>query len=804
MSKTTRCWAIAAAVAAACAVGAAEKDALDGIWRAELSKDELVRDWLEQDSGLAPGVPFEKGGVEARIAKALSRHGIAKDAGGTWADALARYRASCAKRRAVRLKPLEGTRWVYCRHYVMGGSHYAYTEAVSDAHNERTFLKIGSSLCMAEYSPGGLWKETELLATKDGCFRDADVSPDGKRILYSFKESDLGDDFHLYEMDLATRKTRRLTEGKGVADYEGCYLPDGRILFNSTRCMQIVDCWWTEVSNLYRCDADGSNIVRMTYDQVHDNYPSLTWDGRILYTRWEYNDRSQIHTQPLFSMNVDGTNQRAFYGGNSWFPTTLIHARAVPGSPLFFGICTGHHSFQPGELMRFDPREGREEAEGAWQLEPLRRAEARKIDVDGQQGRIAAYPYPLDENSVVLSFLPRGWRRDRVGALPPGWRKLPEGWPQYRDHLAPFALYWTDVNGARELLVAQTGKVPCGRPVQVRVRSLPNRPSAVADESARTGVVAVRDVYVGDSMKGVKRGTVKSMRVVALEYRPVGIGHNGNKGPGGMALSCSPPSIGNGSWSVKRVLGEAPVAEDGSVAVEVPARVPVYFMLLDKDGRMVQSMRSWTTLQPGETAGCVGCHEPPNQAPDFRNAGMDAGRSLASLGRPSRGFSFPKDVQPILDCRCVGCHNPAKNAKLPDLTGAPVRDACAKRKWSKAYVSLLRPRASRNQWMIGALSADPDAKNGYVDWIGAASVPTPLPPLANGSRVSRLFTERLDKGHCKDITEAEKRVIACWIDLGVPFCGDYSEANAWNKTDLERWNYFTRKRKCFATPGEPQ
>lgn len=432
--------------------------------------DELEVDWLTQDG-------------------AAATNNVSHEA----------WRAQMLARRARRLAPVAAfaKKWVYCRHYVMGGSHYAYTEALSDAKGWRSYAAIGSSLCLAEYDPSGLWKETVLLETKEGCFRDVDVSPDGTRILYSFKASADGDDFHLYEMTLADRSVRQLTHGKAIADYEGCYLPDGRILFNSTRCIQVVDCVSrNEVSNLYRCEADGSNITRISFDQVHDNYPALAWDGRILYTRWDYNDRSQMFTQPLFSMNADGTNQRALYGGNSWFPTSLLHARAVPGSQLFFGVCTGHHTLQPGELMRFDPREGREEADGAWQLAPLRRAKARKgVDVDGQNGRLAMYPYPVDERNVVLSYLPQGWRRDARGRL------------QYIDHRAPFALYWTDVDGARELLVAQAGKPPCGRSVPVRARTLPKVASVRPDEKLKTGMVAVQDVYAGEAMKGVARGT---------------------------------------------------------------------------------------------------------------------------------------------------------------------------------------------------------------------------------------------------------------------------------------------------------
>ena len=227
-------------------------------------------------------------------------------------------------------------------------------------------------------------------------------------------------------------------------------------------------------------------------------------------------------------------------------------------------------------------------------------------------------------------------------------------------------------------------------------------------------------------------------------------------------------------------------------------------MLLDEKGRMVQSMRSWTTLQPGETASCVGCHEPLNQAPDFRSGNVEVGRALVSLKKPPRGFSFTKDVQTILNRRCVSCHNPQKNANIPDFTDAPAADTRSKRRWSQAYVSLTCAR----QFLAGTSDqhwgAIPNNPKGYVNWIHSASVPTPIPPLANGSRVSRLFTEKLDKGHVKDLTDAEKRIIACWIDLGVPFCGDYFEANAWDEKELERWKYFSEKRERFVTEGEPQ
>ena len=98
--------------------------------------DELEADWIAQDGAAATnGVPRES------------------------------WRAEMLARREKRLAPVAAIakKWVYCRHYVMGGSHYAYTEALSDAKGWHNYAAIGSSLCLAEYNPSGLWKETVLL-----------------------------------------------------------------------------------------------------------------------------------------------------------------------------------------------------------------------------------------------------------------------------------------------------------------------------------------------------------------------------------------------------------------------------------------------------------------------------------------------------------------------------------------------------------------------------------------------------------------------------------------------------------------
>ena len=218
-------------------------------------------------------------------------------------------------------------------------------------------------------------------------------------------------------------------------------LPNGHIVFNSTRCVQTVDCWWTEVSNLYTCDGEGRYLRRLGFDQVHSNYPTVTPDGRVLYTRWEYNDRGQIFPQGLFQMNPDGTGQTAYYGNNTWFPTTILHARAIPGTQKVVAVFSGHHTIQKGWLGILDPSRGRQENQGAQLIAPVRETAAVRVDAYGQSGDQFQYPYPLSETEFIVAFRPAGAR-----AVSPstGWTETADGscWSPIRRSPATSPCRW--------------------------------------------------------------------------------------------------------------------------------------------------------------------------------------------------------------------------------------------------------------------------------------------------------------------------------------------------------------------------
>ncbi len=684
------------------------------------------------------------------------------------------YISLCTERRAKRLAEFTQSNpsIVFTRFKPWRPSFFAYTEGVSDARHECNF-NPGGSLVLGRME--GIWGHPETLMDDDkGTFRDPDVHFDGQKILFSWKKSAKDDDYHLYEKNLKTGALKQFTSGLGRADIEGIYLPDGNILFNSTRSGQSVDCWYTEVSNLHLCDAQGKYIRQVGFDQVHTTAPTLLDDGKVVYTRWDYNDRGQLYVQPLFQMFPDGTGQTAYYGFNSWFPTTIVHTRGIPGTRKVMATITGHHSPQHGKLGIIDPEAGREENEGVTFVAPLRKPKAEVIDSYGQYGEQFQYPCPLNEREFLVSYSPVGY-------------SLPGN--------ILFDIYWMDVDGNRELLFSDKD-ISSNQPRLVTPRKRPFQRSSTVDYSQTTGTYYLQNVYAGESMKGIAPGSIKKLRIVEIEYRVAGIGSVSNQGKGGAALASSPVGVGNASWDVKKVHGTVDVAPDGSAFFTVPARTPLYFQALDENGYVIQTMRSWSTLQPGEFQSCVGCHEHKNTVPLAQHPVSQAMKHGVQTITPHpggvRGFSFIKEVQPILNKHCISCHNGEKQKM--NLTGdLSILDKRAERAFSPAYISLTKARNTEGE--RGGWQGTPD--NPEVNWISCMSEPSLLPPCSGGSIKSKLIS-RLKNGHGKTkLTPGEIATIMLWIDLTVPFIGDYREANTWTDSQKAIYDKYERKKQQF-------
>lgn len=866
---------------------------------------ELERQWITR-AAVESGT--ESGTVNRRLAELVAAGSAAADR--AWLDL---YVDVCTLRRSCRLQRMcaRTPSVVFAKRHPVSPSFFAYTEGQSDAQNERHF-RPGASLCLLTLTGTDCSVDT-LLADPQGVIRDPEVSVDASRILFAWKKSDRDDDYHLYEMAWPSRDIRQLTEGPGFSDYEPAYLPNGDIIFSSTRCVQTVDCWWTEVSNLYTCDADGHFLRRLGFDQVHTISPSVLEDGSVVYTRWDYNDRGQIFPQGLFRMNPDGTGQTEFYGNNSYFPTTLSHARGIPGTQKVLAVAMGHHTWQAGKLVEIDPAKGRQEESGVTMLAPRRAADPVRIDTYGQSGELFRHPYPLTPKEFLVTYVPAELNRGR-GSV--------------------FGLYWMDENGRRELL-AFDAALSANNPVPLVPRIVPHERPSIVDYRKNEGIYYLQDIYRGPGLAGIERGTVRRLRVIALEYRAAGVQNNGNRGPAGGALVSTPISIDNGAWDVKKVLGDATVYEDGSACFRVPVRTPVYFQALDARGFAVQTMRSWTTLMPGEAFSCVGCHEHKNETPSSSHSLSLAMRkgpeTLAPFYGEPRGFSFIREIQPILDRHCVRCHTmdggDADNIIHPSASHCQSGDTASAlcdgslpadsndhsirrftwwnhlgtREWvqydfssprtigaSRVYWFDDQPRGGRcrlpKQWKLqcrvgeewqdiaaeGAYGIEKDTFNTvafpsiktsslrmevelqpelsggilewqiaanaeefpdtcrsrlnlsgrrqpgrggrawsesylsltnhgngseWVNWISAQSIPAMLPPYHKGAATSKLLSH-LSAGHKQvSLSQEEMDKLACWIDLLVPYCGDYLEATAWSPEELAKYEHFARKRR---------
>jgi hypothetical protein len=148
-----------------------------------------------------------------------------------------------------------------------------------------------------------------------------------------------------------------------------------------------------------------------------------------------------------------------------------------------------------------------------------------------------------------------------------------------------------------------------------------------------------------------------------------------------------------------------------------------------------------------------------------------------------RGFSYTRDVQPILDRHCVSCHDGAEDVPY-DLRGEDVHQEEMKRNIARSYLELTHTQGVRG-----------DCDHPLVNWIDCMSEPELLPPYHRGAGTSGLV-KLLRAGHGEvELTPDELERIACWIDLLVPYCGDYLEKHAWSKGELEFYEHFAEKRR---------
>jgi len=549
----------------------------------------------------------------------------------------------------------------------------------------------GGRLCRLNLHTGKL---KVILEDPAGGVRDPQVHYDAEKILFSYRKGGTHT-FHLYEINVDGSGLVRLTDGPDD-DIEPTYCPDGSIVFCSSRCRRFVNCWYTRVATLYRCDGDGKNIRMLSSNVDHDNTPWVLPDGRILYMRWEYVDRSQIHFHHLWTMNPDGTGQMVYYG-NQHGGVAMLDAKPIPGTnKVVASFSPGHGRAEHlGHVTVVDPRRGPD-------FQPF----ARNVS----KSTAWKDPYALSEDCFLVA------RRDGL-----------------------FVMDGLGNSEAIYRLGESDRHMQCHEPRPLRPR--PRERVIPARTSLRnpTGRLILEDVRDGRNMGGVRSGEINKLLVLRQVPKPVNFS-------GGM----QPLSIG-GTFTLAEIVGTVPVEADGSAYMELPALESLFFVALDAGDKPVKRMHSFLMLQPGETTGCVGCHEQRTRTPRPINTDLAALRRGPSRVEPisdvPKVFDFPRDIQPIFDKHCVECHNADRYDGKVDLSGDKT------------------PLYTISYWTIRQHKLVTDGRN---------EPRGNRPPRTTGSATSRLM-KLIDGSHYDaKLSDHEVKMVRLWIETSATYPGTYA------------------------------
>jgi len=606
----------------------------------------------------------------------------------------------------------------------------------------------GSSICILSLaSPGN--KVVELAPQlAGGWFGQFDLSFDAKKVVFAYKKEGQPN-YRIHEIGVDGTGLRQITsDGDQAAlrerytqpsvprkyqfscgryiDVDPCYLPNGNIMFASTRAKRSVACHPSIVTSLHVVDADGNNMRCLSGGQFTELDPRAMDDGRVIYMRWEYVDKGFFNVQSLWSMHPDGSYSDHVYKNNVVLPATLIDPRSIPGSQQIVAVGGPHGGRSVGPVILVDNRRSKRNAKAMTNVTP-EIAYPRMVRLYGHNEGLFRQPYPLSEKLFLVSHDPNVKGHGHYGIyLLDAWGNRAE---VYRDPeqscFQPFPLR------------------PRRKPPVIPPVSQPNR-----TEEANTATIFMQDVYRG--MTDIERGRVKYVRV--MQVMPT-TWEEQVTGEGQYYLQEAAVSY-KGDVGRKKICGIAKVHEDGSACFTVPANANLFFQALDEDYMELQRMRTFINLMPGEKRSCIGCHEPRRFAPPSKPA-MAMHRPLQSLA-PQPGDHGPRmvhyelDVQPTLDKHCVSCHGGQDSKGGLNLTGEPTT------LWNRSYENLI------NKQLISHLNGGP----------GDANV-RETPPLAFGSHRSKLV-ERIRTDPCRaGLTREEFIRIVTWIDANAPYYGTH-------------------------------
>ncbi len=489
--------------------------------------------------------------------------------------------------------------------------------------------------------PDGVLKNLTNLT--NGAVQGAEVSYDGKRILFAMRRHRKTDGFHIFEINVYGTGLRQLTRGN-CNDVDPYYLPDGRIVFCSDRTGYREFYHQERSRALYVMDADGGNLQQITFNPNSDFDPYVLPDGRVLYASYRFygqdggpgavpGDKAtglgRIETV-LRAVLPDGTQDQLYYGSmRGGFYSTLLplpyanqyQTTAYPRTRDMVGVSVSFPRIlpdgrlvcvTPSGLTVVDPAQSPVDCEMPLYPEIMNLAGGEEVYIhnfDDQNpiGRFTS-PYPVSGDWVFVSHAP--------------W---------YDTRYSGYGLYLLNLRTRELRLVYDDPAVSDVDPVSIAPRDKPRVISVPKRRPQTTGYVYCQSVFNSDLP--FDRDRVAVVRVLEAVQMPLAIN-------------------GNGGFQT-RVLADVPLAKDGSFYVEVPADTPFRFELADLDGNTLVHETAFNYVRGGERKGCIGCHEAkgesvPNGVPlAMRRPAYKALRKRGDLvyeGR--RQYSFNYFVRP--------------------------------------------------------------------------------------------------------------------------------------------------------------
>ncbi|MBR4653372.1 MAG: SUMF1/EgtB/PvdO family nonheme iron enzyme, partial [Kiritimatiellae bacterium] len=491
---------------------------------------------------------------------------------------------------------------------------------------------------------------------------------------------------------------------------------------------------------LYRVDRKTGEVRQLTFEQDSDFTPTVTHDGRVMFTRWEYSDLAHFFARELMTMNPDGVGQLALWGSGTYSPPFFSNARSVPGEPHLVSMFTGGHHCR-SELGRFclcDPTLARAYP---FTFDPPDREWTPDLALPM---RVIPKVYPKEKTGLVHEF--PGYGKDVDGDVcdPFVENQFARGKP-YFGYPWPLSAKYHLVNAKTApdglvgiylvdtfdniTLVAEYPEGIYAEPIPFAARK---RPPVIPDRSVKgkkTCSVHIADIYNGPGLAGVPRGTAKKLRVFSYHF-------NYHKTGGHSMTGLDRVESG---WDIKRILGTVDIESDGSVCFEMPANTAVSFQPLDGEGRALQLMRSWTVGMPGERVSCTGCHEDNRSSIHTKRTIADEKYFKGEIqqiqptdGDGLRPWGFANELWPVVVKNCNSCH------KLESPEAA----------YRKLHPYMRRP--------------------------GPESEIPVLDPLDYHASTSPLI-QMLEKGHHGlKLTAADLLKFHEWGDLNVPFFGKWN------------------------------